>query len=83
MANYNLTLNLVRHFGPWRRIVFVIYDFLWGNYPEMGLAVFGHTYLKRLIRQRDWGFIRLLGVSLRAKWDALRVLAGRGVTADI
>jgi GT2 family glycosyltransferase len=74
-ANHNLTLNLVKHFGLWRRLAFLAYTFLWGNYPEMGLAVFGRTYLSRLVRYGDIGFIRLLGLSLRGKMDALRALA--------
>jgi len=82
-ANHNLTLNLMKYFVPWRQWAFLFYTFLWGDFPEMGLAVFGRTYLKRLIQRRDWGFIRLLGISLRAKWDALRALARRGVTADL
>ena len=74
MANHNLLLNLAGHFGPWRRWVFLVYTFLWGDYPEMGLAVFGKTYLSRLVRYGDIGFIRLLGPSLRGKLDALRTV---------
>jgi GT2 family glycosyltransferase len=75
MANHNLALGLAKHFKPWRRIVFLLYTFLWGDYPEMGLAVFGKTYLERLIRERDWRFAGLLGVCLRAKIDAMRTLS--------
>jgi GT2 family glycosyltransferase len=75
MANYNLTLAFVKYFGPWRRLAFLLYTFLWGDFPEMGLAVFFRTYLNRLVRHGDIGFIRLLGVSLRGKLEALRVLA--------
>jgi glycosyltransferase involved in cell wall biosynthesis len=74
-ANHNLVLNLARHFGLWRRLAFLAYTFLWGDYPEMGLAVFGKTYLGRLLRYRDTSFIRLLAPSLQGKRDALRVLA--------
>lgn len=74
-ANHNLTLNLIKHFGAGRRLAFLVYTFLWGDFPEMGLAVFFRTYLSRLVRQGDIGFIRLLGVSLKGKLDALRVLA--------
>jgi GT2 family glycosyltransferase len=82
-ANHNLVLNLARHFELWRRLVFLAYTFLWGDYPEMGLAVFGKTYLGRLLRYRDTGFIRLLVASLQGKRDALRVLANsRNRTID-
>ena len=82
-ANHNLTLNLARHFGPWRRWAFLVYTFLWGDYPEMGLAVFGKTYLSRLVRYGDIGFIGLLSPSLRGKVDAIRVLANsRNRTVD-
>ena len=74
MANHNLVLNLAKHFGSWRRLAFLVYTFLWGDYPEMGLAVFGKTYLSRLVRYGDIGFIRLLGPSLRGKLDALRTV---------
>ena len=74
-ANHNLLLNLAKRFGPWRRLAFLVYTFLWGDYPEMGLAVFGKTYLSRLVRYGDIGFIRLLSPSLRGKVDAIRVLA--------
>ncbi len=74
-ANHNLALNLIGHLGRWKRLAFLIYTFLWGDYPEMGLAVFAKTYASRAIRHRDFGFIRLLGVSFRGKLDALRVLA--------
>jgi GT2 family glycosyltransferase len=74
-ANHNLVLSLAKHFGLWRRLAFLAYTFLWGDYPEMGLAVFGKTYLSRLLRCRDVGFVKLLVPSLRGKTDALHVLA--------
>jgi glycosyltransferase involved in cell wall biosynthesis len=75
MCNHNLVLNLGKYFGFWQRLAFLIYTFLWGDYPEMGFAVFSKTYLHRIVLYRDFGFIRLLGASLRGKRDALRVLA--------
>jgi glycosyltransferase involved in cell wall biosynthesis len=75
MANHNVTLNLVKHFGPWRRWVFLAYTFLWGDYPEMGLVVFFKDYLSRLVHHREVEFVRLLKASLGGKIDALRALA--------
>jgi GT2 family glycosyltransferase len=77
-ANHNLTLNLVKHLYPAQRLIFLVYTFLWGSYPEMGLAVFGKTYLGRLLGHRDWGFALLLGISFKAKIDALRALTRGG-----
>lgn len=76
MASHNLTLNLAKNFCSWRRLAFLIYDFSWGSYPEMGLAVFVKTYARRLLQHRDWRFSSLLNVSLRGKIDALRALSG-------
>ncbi|MBM3157704.1 MAG: glycosyltransferase family 2 protein, partial [Chloroflexi bacterium] len=70
-ANHNLTLNLVEHFPLWRKIAFLVYTFLWGDYPEMGLAVFFRSYLEQLIRYRNWSFGKLLWYSLKGKWDAM------------
>lgn len=76
-ANHNLTLNLFRNFEPWQQLAYLFYAFLWGDYPEMGLAVFAKTYLGRLVGERDWAFGRLLGASWRGKVDALRALLGQ------
>lgn len=73
-ASHNLTLNFSKHLPNPQRWLFIAYDSLWGTYPEMGLAVFGRTYLERLVRYGDWGFVRLLVASLRGKWDALGAL---------
>lgn len=75
MANHNLILILGKHFGPWRQLAFLAYAFLWGDFPEMGLAVFVKTYLSQLVQDRNWAFIRLLSASLRGKIDALKVLS--------
>ena len=74
-ANHNLTLNLAKHFGPSRRLAFLAYTFLWGDFPEMGLAVFCRTYLSRLVRHRDVRFIKLMHTALKGKLDALYVWA--------
>ncbi len=73
-ANHNLTLCQAKHLKGWRRSVFLIYNVVWGDYPEMGLAVFARTYIGRLRAERDVEFIRLLGVSMAAKRDALAKL---------
>ncbi len=46
--SHNLTLCQVKHRSGWKRAAFVTYDLLWGDLPEMGLAVFLRTYLKQL-----------------------------------
>jgi GT2 family glycosyltransferase len=74
-ANFNMTLVFAKYFSLLRRLTFLLYTFLWGDLPEMGLTVFLKTYLIRLVCYRDIGFIRLLGPSLRGKMDALRALA--------
>jgi DNA-binding XRE family transcriptional regulator len=71
ISGMDKNLEFLKYFSPLRRLGFLLYTFLWGDFPEMGLAVFFRTYLHRLLRYRDWRFIRLLGVSLRAKLDAL------------
>lgn len=77
-ANHNLTLNLCKHYGRPRRLAFLLYTFLWGDYPEMGLAVFLRTYLGLALRGQARGFGQLLEVSLRGKVDALRALWNGG-----
>jgi len=74
MANFNLTFVFLKYFSPLRRFVFLLYTFLWGDFPEMGLVVFLKIYLSRLLRYRDVGFVRLLSVSMQGKLDALQVL---------
>jgi GT2 family glycosyltransferase len=73
-ANHNLTLCLIKYTGSWRRLAFLVYTFLWGDFPEMGLAVFLKTYLNRLLRDKDVRFIKLLNLSLQGKLDAMRTL---------
>ncbi len=73
---HNLTFCGAKHRTGWRRAAFIAYDLLWGDYPEMGLAVFLRTYWQRVRREGDWAFAALLPVALRAKRDALRALAG-------
>jgi glycosyltransferase involved in cell wall biosynthesis len=77
MANFNLMLNLFKYFDPWQRVAFLLYSFLWGDYPEMGLAVFSKTLLRQLSRTGDLGFAPLLPIALRAKWEALRALRSK------
>jgi hypothetical protein len=76
-ANHNLTLCQVKHLRGGRRNAFLVYNVLWGDYPEMGLAVFLRTYLGWLTHG-DWRSVRLLPVSMGAKRDALWALARKG-----
>ena len=75
MINHNHLYALLKHSGSIQQLFRLLWIFLWGDYPEMGLAVFGKTCLKRLIRHGNLSFIRLLGPTLWGKMDALRVLA--------
>jgi len=75
MANFNLMLNLGKHLQRWRKLVFVVYTFLWGDFPEMGLAIFGRTFLGTLLSGGSLRFATLFEPCLRGKIQALRALA--------
>ncbi len=82
MINHNHLYALLKHSDSIQQLFRLLWIFLWGAYPEMGLVALFKNCLSRLVHHREVEFVRLLKASLGGKIDALRALANSTDQAD-